>query len=54
MTPFAPRARDKALHAPVIALMRLSKEMKSPKLNDYYKNILHNDLLPFIKKEFRL
>ena len=53
VTPFAPRARDKALHAPVIALMRLSKEMKSPKLNDYYKNILHNDLLPFIKKRIQ-
>ena len=53
VTPFAPRARDKALHAPVIALMRLSKEMKSPKLNDYYKNILQNDLLPFIKKRIQ-
>ena len=53
VTPFAPRARDKALHAPLIALMRLAKEMKSPKLNNYYKTIIQDDLLPYFETRIK-
>ena len=50
VTPFAPRAREKALHAPIIAIMRLSKKMQKPILDKYNRNIIENDLLPYIKQ----
>lgn len=46
VTPFASRARDKALHAPLVALARHKLGMKKVKLTHAEKNRIINELLP--------
>ncbi len=46
VTPFASRARDKALHAPLVALARHKLGMKNVKLMDTEKSRIIKELLP--------
>ena len=50
ITPFASRARDKALHAPLIAMARHKLGLKRPRLGESDKQNIQQSLLPLIEK----
>ena len=48
VTPFASRARDKALHAPLVAMSRHLLNISKPKMNNHSFNQIKSQVLPVI------
>jgi hypothetical protein len=48
VTPFASRARDKALHAPLVAMSRHLLNISNPKLNNVSLDKIKSEVLPVI------